>query len=137
MPLHIPTLGERVTEADIWAYAERQLTKGLAKEEDSGTLTADGTEQELVNKESAEPFMSQLILDVANMTGTDQILITETMKVLAGGGLEQFTRTHITGSQEEPILIFTPKYAVRQYRVTFQQLAGAYKDFDWSLIVEE
>ena len=26
MPLHIPTLGERVTEAEIWAYATRKLT---------------------------------------------------------------------------------------------------------------
>ncbi len=26
MPLHIPTLGERVTEADIWTYATRNLT---------------------------------------------------------------------------------------------------------------
>lgn len=26
MPLHIPTLGERVTEADIWAYADRTIT---------------------------------------------------------------------------------------------------------------
>lgn len=26
MPLHIPTLGERVTEADIWEYATRELT---------------------------------------------------------------------------------------------------------------
>ena len=26
MPLHIPTLGERVTESDIWAYVTRTLT---------------------------------------------------------------------------------------------------------------
>jgi len=26
VPLHIPTLGERVTEEDIWAYATRELT---------------------------------------------------------------------------------------------------------------
>lgn len=27
MPLHIPTLGERVTEEDIWTYASRVLTE--------------------------------------------------------------------------------------------------------------
>ncbi|GAG54062.1 unnamed protein product [marine sediment metagenome] len=26
MPLHIPTLGERVTEEDIWTYADRTIT---------------------------------------------------------------------------------------------------------------
>ena len=149
MPLHIPTLGERVTEADIWAYATRKLTNlddaraalidkiTKAEEDSSGTLTADGTEQEMVSKTSTEPFMSQLILDVSNMAGADQILIEETVKVLPAGGLEKFTRTRITGAQEEPILMFVQKYAVRQYRVTLQQLAGIYRDFDWSLVVEE
>ncbi len=164
MPLHIPTLGERVTEADIWAYVARTMTDPdsykadlttlegritaarailldkitKAEEDSSGTLLADGTEQELVSKESTKPFLAQLILDVANMTGADQILVTESMKVLAGGGLELFTKTRITGGQEEPILIFMSKYSVRQYRVTLQQLAGvAYREYDWSLIVEE
>jgi len=108
-----------------------------AKEENSGTLTADETEQEIVNKTSAEPFMAQLILDVSNLTGADQIVIKETIKVLAGDVLKVFTRTVVTGAQEEPILIFTPKYAVRQYRVTLQQLTGTYKSFNWSFIVEE
>lgn len=109
----------------------------VLSEEDSGTLTADGTEQEIVSKTSTVPFMAQLTLDVSNLVAADQILITETIKVLSGGGLEQFTRTHITGEQEEPILIFAPKYTVKQYRVTLQQLAGTYKSFDWNLIVEE
>ncbi len=42
MPLHIPTLGERVTEADIWAYANRTMTE----QTDTGTapwLKASGT----------------------------------------------------------------------------------------------
>lgn len=131
--------GGKSTEitADVWTSEERTLTKGLAKEEDSGTLTASGAEQEIVSKTSTEPFIAQLILDVSNMVGADQILIMETMRVLAGGGLEQFTRTRITGAQEEPILVFAQKYAVREYRVTLQQLAGIYRDFDWSLIVEE
>lgn len=167
MPLHIPTLGERVTEADIWAYPTRIITGGApteadvwayptrkltnlddaraalidkitkAEEDSSGTITADGTEQEILSKTSAEPFMSQFILDVSSMVGTDQIIINETMKVLPAGSLKKFTKTHITGKQEEPILIFAQKYAVRQYKVTLQQLAGTLRSFDWSLIVEE
>lgn len=42
MPLHIPTLGERVTEEDIWAYANRTMTERT----DTGTapwLKASGT----------------------------------------------------------------------------------------------
>lgn len=111
---------------------------GLAlTEEASGTLLADGTEQEIVSKISTEPFMTQLVLDVSNMAGADQVLVTETIKVLTAGALENFTRTRITGAQEEPILIFVPKYAVRQYRATLQQLAGTYRSFYWSLVVEE
>lgn len=109
----------------------------VAKEEAKGTLTADGAEQEIVSKTSTKPFWCQLILDVSKMTGADQILLEETIKVLSGGTLEKVTRTRITGAQEEPILIFTPKYAVREYKVTLQQLAGIYRAFDWSLVVEE
>jgi len=133
--------GGKATEisADVWTYPTRVITGGAptATEEGSGTLTADGTEQEIVSKTSTEPFMAQLILDVSNMAGADQILIEETVKVLPAGGLEKFTRTRITGAQEEPILMFVQKYAVRQYRVTLQQLAGTLRTFDWSLIVEE
>lgn len=110
---------------------------GLAvKEDGSGTLTATGAAQTITSKVSTKPFLSQLILDVSNMIGADQILITETIKVLSGGSLENFTRTRITGLQEEPILTFAPKYA-KEYRVTLQQLVGTYKNFDWSLVVEE
>jgi len=134
-----PPQGVGATEASIWSYPTRVITGGAptAKEEGSGTLTADGTAQEIVSKTSTEPFMAQLILDVSNMVGADQILIEETIKVLSTGGLEKFTRTRITGKQEEPIMIFAPKYAVRQYKVTLQQLVGTYRNFDWSLVVEE
>jgi len=104
-------------------------------EEAFGTLTADGTEQEIVSKTSTTPFLAQLILDTSNIAGADDILITETIKVLSGGALKNFTRTRITSAQEEPIMIFAPKYAVRQYRATLHQLAGTYRNFDWSLVV--
>jgi len=107
------------------------------KEEDKGTLTADGTIQTVVDKTSTKPFMCQLILDVSNMSGADQVEIVEEMKVLATGSLQKFTKTRITGKQDEPVLIFAPKYAVREYKVTLQQLAGTYRSFDWSLVVME
>lgn len=40
MPLHIPTLGERVTEADIWAYATRILTDPASYKADVSGLLA-------------------------------------------------------------------------------------------------
>lgn len=128
------------TAAQIWAYATRELTQALLgmSEEASGTLTADGTVQEVVDKTSTTPFIAQLLIDTKNMVGADQIEIKESIKVLTAGGLEMYSRTRITGAQEEPIIIFYPKFAVREYRVTLQQLAGvAYRAFDWSLIVEE
>jgi len=40
MPLHIPTLGERVTEADIWAYVARTLTDPASYKADVSALLA-------------------------------------------------------------------------------------------------
>ncbi len=43
MPLHIPTLGERVTEADIWAYAARILTDPASYKADVSALALEAT----------------------------------------------------------------------------------------------
>jgi hypothetical protein len=120
------------------SFITKAAPSGLAlKEASSGTILADGSVQEIVSKTSTKPFMAQLILDLSNMSGADQIVVVETVKVLEGGSLANFTKTRVTGAQEEPVLMFAPKYAVRQYTVTLQQLAGIYRNFHWSLIVEE
>jgi len=48
LPLHIPTLGERVTEADIWAYATRILTDPASYKADvSGLAPANEYDTEI------------------------------------------------------------------------------------------
>lgn len=62
MPLHIPTLGERVTVADIWAYATRELT-------DLTLAHFDLTEHEI----SQAPATQNAVVEVSVTTG-DQSL---------------------------------------------------------------
>ena len=64
MPLHIPTLGERVTEADIWAYANRTITEVT----ETGTVTwlkASGTTETDLLQVIAS--VKEIIIDISEM----------------------------------------------------------------------
>ena len=64
MPLHIPTLGERVTEADIWAYATRTMTE----QTDTGTATwlkASGTTETDLLEVAAS--VREVVIDISEM----------------------------------------------------------------------
>lgn len=62
MPLHIPTLGERVTEADIWAYTTRELTDFT------------GAHFDLTEFEKCQAPATQNNVVVVNVTTDDQPL---------------------------------------------------------------
>ena len=138
MPLHIPTLGERVTEADIWAYPTRELTTyGVAWEvEAEGILTADGTEQTIVDVQKTEPFKSLMYIDMSNLVGADQVDIVEYMQTSATESLKSFTRSRFVGVQNPPMMMITEKLAAFRHVITLEQFGGAYRDFPWQLLVE-
>lgn len=81
MPLHIPTLGERVTEADIWAYATRELT-------DLTLAHFDLTEHEI----SQAPVAENDVVEI-NVTTADQSLGSKdiTVDIPAGATITKVT----------------------------------------------
>lgn len=102
-----------------------------------GTLMADGTVQTIYDKESANPFRGQLILDLSNMKSGDYVEVIEYLKALKGGNLGVVTKTQFSGVQEEPIMVFLTKVATYEHKFTLRQIYGDYRTFDWSYQVEE
>ena len=67
MPLHIPTLGERVTEADIWAYPTRVIT-GATEISATGTVVwqkpSGTTETDLLEVATS---IKEIIINISEM----------------------------------------------------------------------
>lgn len=73
MPLHIPTLGERVTTADIWAYATRILTDPASYMADVSALL-ELAHFDLAEFEKCQAPAAQNNVVVVNVTTDDQPL---------------------------------------------------------------
>jgi len=135
--------------AAVWTYVTRRLTNLddvraaridnilALKVEADGTLTANGTQQTIIDKTTTIPFKAQLLLDLFNLTVGDSVEVIEWIKVLSGGVLRRCTTTRFTGVQEEPIAVFFNKVLTVEYKVTLQQISGTYRSFPWSLQAEE
>ena len=88
MPLHIPTLGERVTEADIWAYPTRVIT-GAIEVSATGTvawLKASGTTETLLLEVAAS--VREIVIDISEMGSVEpgtQVLTFRVYRYMNGG----------------------------------------------------
>jgi len=100
-----------------------------------GSVTADGTEQTVVDKVSTSPFKAQAIVNLSNLAGGDSVVLKEYTKTSSGGALGLVTSTTFTGPQGEPIAIFLLKNAIYEYKVTLQQTLGTYRNFAYVHLV--
>ena len=95
-----------------------------------GTLTADGTEQtivEMIIMGSLEGW-----IDLANMASGDTIIITQYAKVKSGGTYRRYASATYVGAQTDPALFVTRVPSRYGVKLTLQQSAGTYRTFDYN-----
>jgi len=158
-----PRTGGGATAAEVWAFATRQLTgitgtprtdllgedatfeAGSATRkakidallaaatETEGTLTADGTEQQLIATSDNKMHSIEGDIDFTNMAGGDTVVIRLYFKLKVAGGWVKYGEETYTGAQSLPDLHITTKAAKYGIRLTLQQTGGVFRNFDYIL----
>jgi hypothetical protein len=98
-----------------------------------GTLTADGTEQNVVLDEvSGNPSRYlEGYIDLSNMASGDTIVIREYMKIKSDGGYVKYAEETYSDAQTLPLLHILTKPGRYGIKVTLQQTAGTYRNFPY------
>jgi hypothetical protein len=99
-----------------------------------GTLTANGSEQDVVNVSGRGKYEGWI--DLSNMQTGDTVIIREYIKLKSGGSWRLYTTTSYSGVQDEPAIHATRKLVEYGWRITVQQTAGAYRDYDYDFFKE-
>lgn len=102
----------------------------------SGSLTADGLEDTIIDKVLGIAFKGQLSLDLSNLGGGDSIIVKEYTKITSSGSLRLLTSTTFTGVQAEPTAVFLVKNLAYEHKVTLQQILGTLRTFSYTYFVE-
>lgn len=99
-----------------------------------GTLTADGTEQTVV--EYTKLAVVHGYIDLQNMQTGDQVVIRAYVKFGPGKPYKKYAEETYTDAQSLPALYVLPRLTVYGIKITLQQTAGTYRDFDYMFVKE-
>ena len=90
-----------------------------------GTITADGTEQDLLNSVVVAKFTGWISL--ANMAAGDTLIIRQYQYIESVKTL--YKDESYNDAQSEPAIYITPKISASQIVVSIEQTAGVYRDY--------
>lgn len=99
----------------------------------SGTLTADGTEQTL-GTERTDGKTYVLQLDLTNLAAGDTVEIRAKVKVVSAGTARTLYKAVYANAQAYPALQTPPIPAPYSITFTLKQLNASYRTFDYALI---
>ena len=120
----------------IYASCVGFVTGLLVLTETGGTVTTDGTEQNVyINDAPAGVYSPRLIqIDFTNQTAAETVIIREYYRIKAGGALIKTDETTFAGVQDpllKGILLKDNRFGVN---VTIEKTAGANKAYDYEAI---
>jgi len=140
--VQITTSDKEEIAQKVWTYTTRKLTNlddaRAAKIDDIftfeeltvGTLTADGTEQTVVEVSTLGTLEGYI--DLSNMQAGDSVTIREYVKLKSDGAYRLYESATYTDAQSKPalhIVKLPTKYGIK---VTLEQTAGTYRDYDYN-----
>lgn len=108
----------------------------LLDAETGGTLTADGTEQNIYINNTPAGIFEPLIanIDCTNMAAGDVTILRAYYRIAAGGNLRKKDEVTLNGAQDPALknIILEPnRYGIQ---VTLEQTAGTNRDYDWEVV---
>lgn len=102
----------------------------FAENPDSGTLTADGTEQTIYDEADTVPWMFEGgKVDLTNMQAGDTVVLRKYARIIAGGGLILEDTNTYNGAQAVPLVTFERQANIYGVRVTLEQTAGVNRTY--------
>jgi hypothetical protein len=113
--------------------AEAVLAPALISVVGRGTVTADGTEQVLLEYAGRISTIAGYV-DLSNMDAGDVVVIRSYVKVSPDEDFRLYRSETFEGRQIETALYLLPRLSGFAMRVTLQQTAGTYKSFDFLFV---
>jgi len=104
------------------------------EEESVGTLTADGSEQTVVERSALGTLEGHI--DLASMQAADTVVIKEYIMLKSGGTYRLYDSATYSGVQAKPNLHVVKLPARYGVRVTLQQTAGVNRNYDYNFFRE-
>lgn len=105
-------------------------------EEATGTLTATGAEDTI--KEILTTINKlHCFIDMTNMAASDTVVIRQYMTIKAAGSPIKYAEETFNDVQALPMLYIVTKPARYGIKITLEQTAGSYRDFDWETFQEK
>jgi len=87
-----------------------------------GYIVSDGSEQTIM--ESSEAGVYEGYIDLSIMSSDDAVVLRRYVRLEEGGGFKLHSSSIYSGSQEEPIIRFTPITVRYGIKITLQQTTG-------------
>lgn len=97
----------------------------------SGSLTANGTEQQLATGTTAGTY--ELVVDRSNMADGDTLVLNIYDQVTSSSSLVLARSVSFNNAQTEIVTKSIPFTCTHQYKVTLQQTAGTNRVWPWEL----
>jgi len=97
-----------------------------------GTVTADGSEQVLVEYSGLATVSGYV--DLSSMDEGDGVVIRVYTKIRPDGEWKLYDEGRFYGKQAYPALHILPRVTGYAYKVTLQQTSGTYKSFDYLFV---
>ena len=98
--------------------------------ENSGTITADGTEQTLGTVTANRNLV--LVVDPTDMVTGARVVLRAKRKGLSASALVEFQRREISGAQSG-LVSMDPLSSPHEATFTLEQTGGTYADFEYSV----
>lgn len=130
------------TAKAVWEYSTRVLTNipdSRAEKIDkimgfsevaSGSLVADGTEQDLISVEGLGQYHG--IISLHEMSGSDVVEVALYGRMSAGGAWRRYWLERYSRFQPDPLVHLTLKTLRHGFRVTLRQVSGVMRTFEYA-----
>jgi len=111
------------------------VEEDLLKQFSSGTLTADGTEQTVVELTSLGHLEGYI--DLSNMAPGDITVVKVYIKIKSGGSYRQYDSSTYSDAQTNSALHISSLPASYGLKITLQQTAGVNRAYDYKFFKRE
>lgn len=101
----------------------------------SGSLTATGAENTVVEYEENETFKVQGWINLKNMVAGDTVTIRQYFQTSLETELTLFAQRTYKGVQSQPLIHVTPREILKKVKVTLQQTSGTLKTFPYEFYI--
>ena len=122
--------------ARIYALLVNLVASILTLTETGGTLTTDGTEQNIYTNDAPAGIYSprEVFIDFTNQTAGETLVVREYYRIKSGGDLIKIDETSFVGVQDPLLKCISLKDNRFGIQVTAELTAGVNRDYDWEAI---